>query len=187
MKHLKPILAGTIFLFLLLSSSLVHSQEVMLKNLVLDNVAGIVQLRFGIKTVDASELKEYLQEGVILRLQCSAKLKANKSLWWDETLREEKVAFELKNNPLTRKYVLRNVTENRTMQNKDLETLIRSNWGNMVLEMGRWPKAPQGREYVLELKVRLERADIPVWLKRALFFWSWEVVPVKTYRMNFTY
>jgi hypothetical protein len=187
MKHRTALLAGTILLALLVFPPCVHGQEVMLKNLVLDNVAGTIQLRFGVKTVDTEELKAYLEEGVTLRLQCSAKLKANKSLWWDETLREQEVAFELKNNPLTRKYVLRNVTEKRTMRNKDLETLIRSNWGHMVLEMGRWPKAPKGREYVLELKVRLERADIPVWLRRALFFWSWEVVPVKTYRMNFTF
>jgi hypothetical protein len=51
--------------------------------------------------------------------------------------------------------------------------------------LGPWPDEYKEEDLALHLTVRLVRTDVPVWLKRTLFFWSWDVAPVKNYRIRF--
>jgi len=163
------------------------AQEIVLKNLVLDNVGGKIQLRFGIEVEEMDFLKDYLNEGTSLRLKCQARLQRKKILWKDATVLNKSLVFDLRNNPLTRQYSLHNLTVERTIHSKDLSNLIKTGWGRLVMDLGNWAALPRGHEYALELSVRLMHADIPGWLKTALFFWSWNVANVQQYRLNFSY
>lgn len=165
----------------------IRAQEIILENLVLDNVGGTIQLRFGIEVEDVASLRDYLDEGTTLRLKCDAELQQKKILWKDETVLSRSLVFDLKNNPLTQEYLLQNVTYERTIHGKNLESLVQTGWGQLVMDLGSWAALPRRKEYALELSVRMIRADIPGWLKKALFFWSWNIGNAQQYRLNFSY
>lgn len=153
----------------------------------MDNVKDKIQIRFGIEIEKMDKLRSYLEEGGALRLRCQAKLLMKKNMWWDEELRVNELIFELNYNPLTREYLLHEVSQNKKVNSKSLSFLLKNKWGNLVLNLGSWKTLPKGKNYALELFVSLERTDVPIWLKKALFFWSWSIAPSKKFRMNFSY
>jgi hypothetical protein len=162
-------------------------QEIILKNLVLDNVGGTIQLRFGIEMNNLAQLKEYLSEGTTVRLSCLAELQRKRLLWKDDTVLARKLAFDVKNNPLTQQYTMHNLASGRTRQSDTVESLIQEAWSRLIMDLGNWAALPRGNEYALELSVRMIRADVPGWLKKALFFWSWNIGNEQQYRLNFSY
>ncbi len=163
------------------------AQEILLKNLILDNVKDKIQIRFGIGIEKMEKLRSYLEEGGTLRLNCKAYLLMKKNMWWDEELKVNELIFDLNNNPLTREYLLYNVSQNKKVQSKSLSFLLENEWGNLVLNLGSWKTLPRDKNYALELFVSLKRTDVPIWLKKALFFWSWSIASSKKYRMDFSY
>lgn len=179
------LLAACALALLLCSSA--GAQELILKNLVLDNVAGDIQLRFGVELEDLEGVEELLQEGITIRMLSQSSLIRKRKLIWDKTLEQKDIEFEIKKNPLTGTYSLIDSRAQRVMKNEDLPTLIQANWSTLTMSLGSWNSLPQGVAYAMNLRVVLKRANVPVWLKKALFFWSWDVVDQKNYRMDFVY
>jgi hypothetical protein len=163
------------------------AQELILKNLVLDNVAGDIQLRFGVALQDLDKVEDLLQEGATITMGGESSLIRKRKLFWDKTLKHAEMTFELKKDPLSETYILTDTRTQRVMKNQDLPTLIKANWGTLSMSLGSWDSLPRGVKYAMNLKVVLKRAHVPGWLKTALFFWSWDVVDQKQYRMDFVY
>lgn len=171
----------------LLLCNAVSAQEILLKNLVLDNVAGDIQLRFGVEVEALDHVEDLLHDGVTITMTSESRLIRTRSFVWDKTLEKSELEFELKEDPLSRTYVLTDIKNEKEMKNKDLGVLIQSNWSSLTMSLGNWNDLPQGVKYAMNLQVVLKRANVPVWLKAALFFWSWDVVDQKHYRMDFLY
>ncbi len=164
-----------------------QAQTIELKNLSLDNLGNTLQLHFGFTPDEFQEFDELLKDGVPLRLNCQASLLRVFTFWPDRLVSQEAMSFELKANTLSQEYILHDLTAERSMKNKELEPLLRSNLSELVLNLGDWKSFVQGKKYALEFDVSLQRNDVPIWLKDALFFWSGYILKKKKYRMIFTY
>lgn len=178
------ILSATIALVLVLASQ-AAGQEITLRNLVVNNKDGAVHLRFGLRARNTEELSRYLEQGTDLRLVCTATMNLERSLWWDRELRRSAKEFLLRYDSLDDVYRFGTDEDSTGERDSDLASLLRSEWQRIDMDLGPWPNEYREENLALHLTVRLARTDVPVWLKRTLFFWSWDVVPVKNYRIRF--
>ncbi len=188
MKKKTSILTTTLCILLLFTvTGAIQGQTIELKKLTLDNFGDRLQLHFGFAPQEFDEFQELLADSVPLKLTCKASLLRLLSFWPDKLVSQEEASFELKADTLTQEYILTDLGAKRSMKNKELESLLRSNLGELAVNLGDWKSLVQGQEYCLELEIRLIRNDFPAWLKTALFFWSGYVLKNKIYKMKFTY
>jgi hypothetical protein len=180
-----------IFSVCLILSLLIHEQvfshEISLRNIILGNVAGKINLRYELYNSNWESLTRYLNDGANLVLECKAKISKVRIMWMDQVKLSKKLIFELKYNPLSQEYILHNLTQKRTMHNSDLGTLLKGNWSRLTMDLGAWKSLKKGADYIFNLKIRFKKSDIPKWLKNALFFWSWDVLPEIEYQITFEY
>jgi len=168
-------------------SPLAGAQELVLDTLVLDNVNDRIQLRFGVQAEEMETLRTSLDNGGALRAECSIFLRRERSWWPDSTLVEKRLRYDLQVNPLTQSYKMINCTTQKTIKENNLKALIHKGWDKIAVDLGPWKALQSGATYIVELHLQFKRPDVPVWLKNALFFWSWDVLSSQTYRMHFTY
>ncbi|MCF8039510.1 MAG: DUF4390 domain-containing protein [Desulfohalobiaceae bacterium] len=188
MKKNPSILTTTLCMLLLfMLSGGIQAQTIELKKMALDNRGDTLQLHFGFAPQEFDEFQELLGDGVPLKLTCKASLLRMVSFWPDKMVSQEEISFALKADTLSQEYILTDLGAKRSVENKELESLLRTNLGELSVNLGDWKSLVQGREYVLELEISLTRDDYPAWLKIALFFWSGQVLKNKTYKMKFTY
>ena len=175
---------GIIVAFVFLLASQAAGQEIVPRNLIVDNEQGAVQLRFGLRVLNSEKLSRYLKQGTSLRLHCTAKMEVERSFWWDKELRQSAITFMLRYDSLDDEYLLIMGKDKSEKRDSDLLTLLHSGWAQIRMDLGPWPEEYKEDNLVLYLTVRMVRIDVPLWLKRTLFFWSWDVVPVKNYRIR---
>lgn len=163
------------------------AQELVLDTLVLDNVNERIQLRFGVQTEEMEALRTSLDTSGALRVDCTIFLRRQRSWWPDSMLVEKDLRFDLRVNPLTQSYKMINCQNQQTMKENNLKGLIEKGWEDIAVDLGPWKALQSGSTYIVELKLQFKRPDVPIWLKKTLFFWSWDVLSSQTYRMYFTY
>ncbi|WP_320171719.1 DUF4390 domain-containing protein [Maridesulfovibrio sp.] len=164
-----------------------HASTLQLTNLVLDNQAGAIMARFGIELQTDTKVEEALLNGVRLKLECRARLLEHRNIWTDSEVAGKTYSNRLYYDSLAKQFVLEKQGSDKIYKNPSLSILLREEWKNIVLDLGPWSTLQRGERYNLRLKVRLDQTDVPAWLRNTLFFWSWDVVPSATYRLDFTY
>jgi hypothetical protein len=178
-----------IFLPLLLAAllfpSLAQAQLLSLDNLILDNQSGRIHLRFGLRLAETSEIQTVLQEGVDLWMAGTAKLIAKRFLLPNQVLNEQQIEHVLEWNPLAQVFEMTLPQKEHLVKNKDFNELITAHWREITLDLGEWSMLSSDQTYHLELEITLDRRDIPVWMRRVLFFWSWEVISPIRYELEF--
>ncbi len=189
-----PMLSFEYLLGLILGFALVVSwtmsagaQELVLDTLVLDNVNERIQLRFGVQTEEMEALRTSLDTSGALRVECTIFLRRQRSWWPDSMLVEKDLRYDLRVNPLTQSYKMINCQTQQTIKGNKLKGLIQKGWEDIAVDLGPWKALQPGSTYIVELKLQFKRPDVPIWLKKTLFFWSWDVLSTQNYRMYFTY
>lgn len=180
------LLVGILWLIFFHSYNLM-AQRIILNNMVIDNVGGKIQLSFGIYFEEFEKVYNYLKNGIPLKLICRSELLQKRFFWLDKELMNQRLVFEIKNNPLSEDFILKNQSRNETCHNKVLKDLIDKKLDELVINLGDWKSLSKDKEYILRLKVTLKEANFPGWLKRALFFWSWDTLSSRTYLLKFNY
>ncbi|NDV28888.1 DUF4390 domain-containing protein [Desulfovibrio sp. JC010] len=172
------------FLFL---PAAAQASSLQLKNMVLDNQAGSIMARFGIELIADAQVEEALHNGIKLKLICKASLYEHKDIWLDSEMAGKTYTNKLYFDSLSNLFVLEKQGSNKIFKNKSLSILLREEWRNIILDLGPWSTLQRGERYNLRLKVRLDRTEVPAWLRNTLFFWSWDIIPAATYQLDFTY
>ena len=157
-----------------------------LNNLVLDNQAGQITVRFGV-TAPPGPLREALAEGSTLGLVCTATLERVRGVFFDVDVAEGEYVSELTRDELAQEYVLRLPGVEKPVRSKDLPALLDKAWGSVTMDLGSWGLLMPGQTYTLNLTTSLKRRDVPAWLRYSLFFWSWDVLPETNYQLEFSY
>lgn len=161
------------------------AQLLSLDNLVLDNQSGRIHLRFGLSLAEMDQVQTVLQEGVDLWMFGTARLIAKRMILPNQVLNEVQIEHVLEWNPLAQVFELTLPQKEHLMKNKGLQQLIDTHWREITMDMGEWSMLAPDQTYHLELEISLDRRDIPVWMRRVLFFWSWEVIPPIRYELEF--
>ncbi|SMP70894.1 protein of unknown function [Desulfonatronum zhilinae] len=157
-----------------------------LDNLVVDSQAEKIHLRFGLRLEQPEPVAAVLHEGVDLWLEGTARLISKRLFLPNRILHEQIFEHVLEWNPLTQEYELTLPQKEHLVKAKELKDLITEHWREISLEMGEWSMLVPGQAYHMELEVTLDRRDIPVWMRRVLFFWSWEVMTPIRYELEFS-
>ncbi|WP_319777749.1 DUF4390 domain-containing protein [Maridesulfovibrio sp.] len=165
----------------------VQASTLHLKNMVLDNQAGSIMARFGIELTADTQVEDALHDGMKLKLVCKALLYEHKDIWLDSEVAGKTYTNKLYFDSLSNQFVLEKPGSKKIYRNKSLSILLREEWQNIVLDLGPWSTLQRKERYKLQLKVRLDRTEVPAWLKNTLFFWSWDIIPAATYQLDFTY
>lgn len=174
-----------LFLAVFLLPSLAQAQLLSLDNLVLDNQSGRIHLRFGLRLAETAEVQAVLQEGVDLWMSGTAKLISKRFVLPNRVLSEKQIEHVLEWNPLSQEFELTLQDKARQVKNKGLDELIATQWREITLDMGQWSMLTSGQTYHVDLEITLDRRDIPVWMRRVLFFWSFEVLSPIRYELEF--
>ncbi len=172
---------------LVLCAGAAQAQSLALSNLVVDNQAGTLMARFGVAVEGAASLTDQLQAGATLALSCKARLTKAGGLLGGTHISETGMLSRLKFDPLTREYALQLPGRETPLRGASLDELLRSGWGELALDLGSWRQLESGQDYSVSLEIKLSQAEIPSWLKRNLFFWSWDVIPATSYQLHFRY
>ena len=172
---------------LLCSGSFAHAQTLQLKDLVIDNQAGMFMTRFGLDIAEQEHVLEVLNGGVSVQLICKAALIQHSSYWSDTTVLEKTITNTIQFDTLNNQFVLQLSDNGKKLSSNSLKELIHKGWNNINLELGPWSALEQGNEYTLNLHISLEQTDIPNWFERTLVFWSWDVAPSTSYQLDFSY
>jgi hypothetical protein len=173
--------------FCLLRPAPASAQTLSLSNLVLDNQAGSVTLRFSLLVDEVERLEAMLLDGATLVLHCRAELERHRGMWTDQTLSEAGCRSTLRADTLTQEFEVQAPGDGQALRGQDLEQLLTRAWEQIALDLGSFANLKRGSDYSVSLTVSLEHADVPPWLKSSLFFWSWEVAPQIGYSMDFQY
>ncbi|SDK51364.1 protein of unknown function [Maridesulfovibrio ferrireducens] len=182
------ILVITCALFaMLFFSSPANAASLDLKNLILDNQAGAIMARFGLDLKGDTKTEEALENGGRLKLECEATLFVHKSLWPNSKIASKIYSDKLFYDSLSKNFVLEQSGKTTPLRNKKLTLLLQKGWDSIVMDLGPWSTLKRGERYRLKLDVHLDQTDVPEWLKKTLFFWSWDIVPSATYQLDFTY
>lgn len=187
------LLAGFILTCILLSAvaaptrAFAADQQLQLKDLVLDNTDGQIAIRFGLGFTELDELRLMLKEGAQLTMECDATLSEPGTLWLDTTLTQQTISSVLSFNVLTREYTITMSNQTTQHKNNSLVKLLGDTWEKLSLNVGQLANLERGKNYRIDLKIRAESNNIPPWLAKTLFFWSWNVAPSMHYSMHFTF
>lgn len=164
-----------------------RAQNLDLGNLILDNQAGSISVRFGVRVRGIAELEADLASGAVMGLRCEADVYLKKSLWRDTRVAGTVLVSPLRKDVLANDYVIELPGEGRTLRDKDLGALLDKAWGRIALDLGPWQTLLPGRDYHLDMNIAMDRLDVPDWLRYVVFFWSFDVSEPVSYRMDFSY
>jgi hypothetical protein len=178
--------ASAVCLALLAFASVGRCQSLTLKNLVVDNQAGSIMVRFGVGVDGVQGIVQSLESGATLGLRCQARL-VQEHFWYNAKISSTDFVSLVRWDALTKEYVLELPGREQPLQDKDIQELFNKAWDQLTLDLGSWSALQRGDSYSLRLEIRLSRSDIPAWLRYSLFFWSWDVIQPTTYRLDFTY
>ena len=179
-------LASALLFWLLLCPCFAAAQEITLGNLVLDNVEGIVKVRFGFEVRPSAALADILSEGAELGLSCRAQLGQRREYIWNQPVAKAEFIALLSREPGGTYQIRRNSTE-EVLNGKDLDSLMHQAFGEVVMDLGSWKNLRRGENYTVYLEIRLGRQNVNPWLRKTLFFWSWDVAAPVRYQLDFSY
>jgi hypothetical protein len=162
------------------------AQNLTLSNMVMDNQRGDLTLRFSLAVDEVDKLRALLQDGAFLALKCQATLALKRGYLPSKNLVSVEERRVLSANALTQEFILE-INPPRALRNKNLAALLAEGWGHMEINLGPFSVLQRGASYAVNLEVLLIEADIPAWMRWALFFKSWEVAPSASYRMDFEF
>ena len=179
--------AVALVLGLLLSAGPARAQGLELVNLALDNRGGNLAVHFGLKAEGLAQVKAALDQGSDLVLRCRADVRRVRTLFFDSRVAGLDFESRLTADGLAQEYGVELPGGGRPLRGKDLGALLDRAWGAVTLDLGPWKALTPGNEYVLRLDVSLKRADVPGWVRVAVFFWSWDVLPAAHYEQEFRF
>ena len=141
----------------------------------------LLRLRSSLALENPTPVRQQLQDGAQMGLTCTLSLERV------NTFRNSEVAsttrlFMLRHDPLTREFVMSSGSDK--FQLRYLTPLLEQGWKDTPLELS-LPGPLEPGEYRLRLHLTLELTDIPPWMAKTLFFWSWEVASPLTYTQTF--
>ncbi len=161
-------------------------QQIRLRDFVLDNSDGQIAVRFGIGFTELDSLRLMLKEGARVTLTCEAALTEPGSLWFSNTLSTQELHSVLSYNVLTREYMITLSGQPTLHKSNSLVKLLAETWAELALNVGQLANLTRGEEYRVDLDIRMASDNVPPWLAKTLFFWSWDIAPSMHYSMDFT-
>lgn len=145
---------------------------------------GAPRLEAAVTVSDTAPIRANLRDGAALNLSLDLVVELPRLVLPSQTFAESHILYQLRFDPLTREYVLLREAA-PALRHTSLEVLLNGVLGDTAIPLV--PSTPLTPEdtYRATLTLSLRHAHVPPWLKRALFFWSWDVLAPATFTLDF--
>jgi hypothetical protein len=146
---------------------------------------GEPRLEASVAVNNMDALRAGLEGGAPVNLEFRLNLEQIRFVLPDRKIDESSQLHQLRFDPLTREYLLLS-RGSPPLRQRRLEDLLGPALADLV-----FPLAPPGGlkpdvPYRVNLTIAARYAQVPPWLKRTLFFWSWDVIAPVTFSLDFT-
>ena len=121
-----------------------------------------------------------------MTLTCKLALERVRTLLSNEVISEESRSYQLRHDLLSREFILSS-PGHPIVRQKQFDTLLASAFQHLDFLLPLQAPLVSGETYRVQLKITLEHAEVPSWLEKALFFWSWEVTPPLSFSQDFIF
>ncbi len=184
----------TAFCLPVLSAQMASSQEnssaeksmLLLRSFTVETKGSSILVESGLVVDQLSNINTLLRDGASINLSCNLLIERLRTLFANETLAEVTVVYQLRHEPLTREFIM--IQEgNSPQRSKKLEDLLASTWDVLMFNVPLAAPLVSGETYRVRLHVTLQHAEVPPWLEKALFFWSWDIAPALSFTQEFVY
>jgi len=169
-----------------LHSASAFAQDISLSNLIVDNSGGNISVRFGVQFANPFAIEAALNEGAELTLGCNARLIAKRDYWLDREIGRAESVSLLRKTP-SGQYVIARPDGSAPLTGQDFPALLSKAFEDFSMILGPWNMLNRGDAYSLSMEIRLERQNVSPWIKKSLFFWSFDAAPPARYRLDFSY
>ncbi len=170
---------------LLVSNHKADSQSLDLSSFTVETGDNHLMARFSVDVDEFEKIKETLDNGGKMIMICAADLFRKRSVFWNKRLKSQKVEIALEKDLLKGKYVV-SLPEGEIKLKELPEEDFTSLFQDIKVELFPWKELETGRNYKLSMHIRLVSRDVPKWIKRTLFFWSWDVARDIRYETEFS-
>jgi hypothetical protein len=137
-------------------------------------------------------LRDLLKDGAILELEISASVERVRSILGNADLGQKTYLSVIRHDPLSREFLLTvpDAEKSREMRDKNLSRLLHAGWKNLalpVIPLKTMRDEGEDEEFVVKLRITLQHADVPPWLRKNFVFWSSEVAPPLNFDLPFVF
>ena len=162
------------------------AQKLEVYNLVLDNTNATLKVRFDLKIDGFNAIKEALDNGEDLGLVCRATIDMQRKFFWDRSLVCRNFLSTMRKDMLKGEYVID--LPGQTVRFTEFSAQrINKLFQNIEISLLPWSTIKKGQNYSLKVEVALKTLEIPEWIKKTLFFWSWDLIEPEYFEMEFRY
>ena len=145
-----------------------------------------IDVSMGIGLENDGVVRAQLRDGAVMTLTCKLALERVRTLLSNEVLSEESRSYQLRHDLLSREFILSSPGQPLVRQ-KQFDALLASVFQHLDFLLPLQASLVSGETYRVQLKITLEHAEVPPWLEKALFFWSWEVTPPLSFSQDFIF
>ena len=129
---------------------------------------------------------EMLNDGVHVSTGIGLENGGVRILLSNEVISGESRSYQLRHDLLSREFILSS-PGHPIVRQKQFDTLLASAFQHLDFLLPLQAPLVSGETYRVQLKITLEHAEVPPWLEKALFFWSWEVTPPLSFSQDFIF
>ena len=147
---------------------------------------GWSHLEASLSVSDPDQLQASLLDGAALNLEATILLKQPRILLPGRTIHEQHLLFQMRFDPLTREYLLLQHSA-PPIRRRSLEHLLEDVLGDASIPLVPMTMLSPGGAYQVNLTLGIRYAEVPPWLEKALFFWSWDIISPATFHLEFIY
>lgn len=145
---------------------------------------GTTRLEAAIAVNDPAPLQANLRDGAALNLHMDVLVERPRMVLPDKTVSQQRLLFQIRFDPLTREYLLLRSAQSPLRQRR-LAALLEEVLGDATIPLAPPAMLMPGERYRARLTLAIRHADVPPWLEKALFFWSWDVIAPTTFSLDF--
>lgn len=177
-------LVGFVVLALPISLHAEGDAVFLLNSLSVTTQHGAPRLEAAVTVSDVAPIRANLRDGSALNLSLDVVVELPRLMLPSQILAECHILYQLRFDPLTREYVLLREAA-PPLRHSSLESLLNDALGDTVIPfVPSTPLTPDDM-YRAALTLSLRHAHVPPWLKKTLFFWSWDVLAPATFTLDF--
>lgn len=129
-------------------------------------------------------LQATLRDGASFHLDTDVQVDLLRSLLPNVSVSTSHATCVIRFDPMTREYLLLRPNA-LPARHKRLDTLFQEAVGDSVHVFPLPPENKEGDQYRASLTLSLRYADVPPWLRKTLFFWSWNIIEPITFTLDF--
>ncbi len=170
----------------LLHAGNVRAQTLDFSSFLIDTHKDHLVAVFSIDIQDFEKIRDAMHDGNKMSMHCSIQLYRHRTLFWNKKIHEKTIVIDLEKDLLTGEYLI--IFPDKTYKLQELkEDSFDALFKDMSINLSPLEKITPGRNYRLQIGIRVISRDVPKWIKATLFFLPWDIIKEVKYEMDFSF